>query len=242
MKKLVILSLTFLFLSNTSTFAQCTPDASITTPGYYPEIFDDAVVGESYKQVLQIRVIKDTNVIYNGLPVTAKIDSINLIKIIGLPANFDYTCYNATCSYVPTETGCAVLEGTAAESDIGIHPLDLVVKVYAKVFTVRLEEDDTIRDRFAFSVTRTGGYEIVDLSAQPKFYPNPSTSGVFELDKKDWMNSEIEVYNQYGQMCYKSQLQSNVLDLSTLPEGLYTYMLTNKNDLQTVGRLMSLRH
>jgi hypothetical protein len=242
MKKQLISLLAIIFLSVGFVSAQCDPDTSIKEPGYYPLEFDAAVVGVDYKQVLQIRVIKDTNVIYNGFPVTAVIDSINLLEIIGLPASFDHECYNSTCSYIPTETGCAVLTGKATDSDIGTHPLELVLKVHAHVFTVILAEDDTLRDQFALTVTKTGASEIVELDEGANFFPNPSTSGVFDLGNRQWLNSEIVIYDQYGKLLSSSVLNSTVLDISTLPVGLYTYVLTNKNEEQSVGRLMRLIH
>lgn len=242
MKKLVLLFVVLSSFGIAKLNAQCTPDTSIKEPGYYPQEFDPVVVGQYYKQVLQIRVVKDTNVTYNGFPVTAQIDSVNLLEIIGLPNTFNYECYNPTCSYIPSETGCAVLDGQAEAKDTGLHPLELVVRVYARVFSVRIQENDTIRDRFALQVNATGSAEIVKLGKEAKFYPNPSTNGLFELENSDWLSSKIEVYNQHGQLCMSTVQSSRTLDISSLPKGMYTYILTNKNGLQSVGRLVSMRH
>jgi hypothetical protein len=242
MKKQIFTFVTALLLGASLASAQCTPDTTIKETGYYPEVFDEAVVGVDYRQELQIRVIEDTAVVYNGFPVTAIIDSINLLEIIGLPASFDYQCYNATCSFIPTETGCAVLTGKATDSDIGVHPLELVLKIHAHVFTVILAEDDTLRDAFALTVNKTGGYEIVKLDQGANFFPNPSVSGMFDLGNLNWLNSEMTIYDQYGKQLLSSELKSNALDLTDLPAGMYTYILTNKNNMQSVGRLITLRN
>lgn len=241
MKKLILSALLGFIIFSGSALAQCTPDTSIKEPGYYPDVFPPVVVGVKYSQVLQIRVIKDTAVLYNNIPVTAKIDSINLIEIMGLPEPFSYTCYNPTCSYIPTETGCATLTGTARDQDVGTHPLELVVKVYAKVFTVELEQDDTIRDQFALVVTKTGQASIVKPNAPAQFYPNPSVSGQFHQLDEAWIESRAQVFNTKGQLVLSTELENGMLDISNLPAGIYTYVLTNKSEFRSVGRLVSTR-
>lgn len=239
MKTRILLTFTAILIASNFAFSQCTPDNSITEPGYYPSEFEPVVVDVDYKQELQIRVIKDTNVIYNGFPVTATIDSINLTEIIGLPASFDYQCYNPTCSYTPDSTGCAVLEGKATMADVGTHPLELVLKIYAKVLSVPLEQGDTLSGVFALVVNRSGGVSVQQTGSIVGFYPNPSLDGVFHLKSSSFIGSDIEIYNAVGKMVRKEVLKTTDLSIADLPQGMYSYILTNKTGQQYVGRLLS---
>jgi len=242
MKKQIAAFLIAFLTISISVNAQCTPDTTIKDPGYYPDTFDPAVVGEKFAQELQLRVLPDTVINYNGFPVKAIIDSIKLLEIIGLPSSFSYECYNDSCVYIPSETGCAVLNGMPTMADVGTHNLDLVVRVHAHVATMILEQDDTLSDQFALVVNRTGNISLVPKNVKPGFYPNPSNSGLFEINNLDWMNSKVELFDLMGKLVSKTEMNGNTLDISDLPEGMYSYILTNKNGSTSVGRLMSVRH
>lgn len=69
--------------------------------------------------------------------------------------------------------------------------------------------------------------ENINLSP---LYPNPST-GILKCNTSNYHN--ISVYNQLGICLYKKNLDSKIsLDLSHIPEGLYTIFLTEKNGKQ----------
>lgn len=206
----------------------CVPDQNVTQSGFYPKQAEVAYVDSNYKQVLQIRVFKDTTVIIGGNPVTATIDSINVLDIKGLPSGFYYTCYTTSCSFVPDSTGCATLEGKASAGQIGVYPLDIELEVFAKIFgTVNTSQKDTIR-QFELVVDDMSGVGYI-TSKSRLVYPNPTHSGSL------WFSSilensvtEISCFNQTGQKVdYK--LIKGKMSLSSNPNGLYTVVLTLDN-------------
>ena len=86
------------------------------------------------------------------------IDSIVVNGIEGMPTGFYYSCSNKNCTFIPDSTGCATMEGTASKGDIGEYPLEIQIKIYAKIFgTVSTTQDDTIRQFTMF---------VEDLSSQ----------------------------------------------------------------------------
>ena len=56
------------------------------------------------------------------------------------------------------------------------------------------------------------------------FYPNPSSTGIFNLKLEDVnLKGRIQVYNLQGQMILETDLHSDI-DLSTFSNGLYVYV------------------
>lgn len=163
-------------------FAQCTPDNSLTQPGYSPNELDTAFVGDNYEMVVHIRIPKDTVVTFFGQTITADIDSIRLVDVVGFPPNFTYQCNVASCTFTPTQTYCAKIEGTATSNDVGAYPLRFAVIAYASavVFGTRTAlppQADTL-DQFELIVANKGGgtSNLAEIKAKEVFsiYPNPA--------------------------------------------------------------------
>lgn len=182
MKK--IYTLVVIMLAAIAASAQCTPDPSLTQPGYYPEQLDTADVGQPYNMVLQLRIPPDTNVVFFGQPITADIDSIKLVAVQGMPSGFTYQCNVPSCTFVPNQTYCAVLQGNPTAAQSGTYPLKLAILAYAHgvVFgtpTTFPPQPDTIR-RFTL-VVGNGVFVTIEENNQPekiKLYPNPATKEV----------------------------------------------------------------
>jgi hypothetical protein len=182
MKK--IYTLLVIMLAAIAANAQCTPDNTLTQPGYYPEQLDTADVGVAYSMVLQLRIPPDTNAVVLGQPVKADIDSIKLVSVKGMPAGFTYQCNVPTCTFVPHQTYCAVLQGNPTAAQSGTYPLKLAIVAYAHgvIFgtpTTFPPQPDTIR-RFTL-VVGNGVFVTVEETQQPrevKLYPNPATKEV----------------------------------------------------------------
>lgn len=178
----------------------CTPDQTITQNGFYPKTIDDALVGKAYKQVLQIRVFKDTVVVIAGNPTLATIDSINVDDILGLPNGFYYTCSRKNCSYIPDSTGCATLKGNPKASDVGTYPLFIAIEVYGKIFgSIKTTQKDTL-DQFTINVVDESSVDLVLYPRTEVAYPNPSQNGSFSINRLfiDQL-SDIKVFNALGQ-------------------------------------------
>ncbi|MBU2020094.1 MAG: T9SS type A sorting domain-containing protein, partial [Bacteroidetes bacterium] len=92
------------------------------------------------------------------------------------------------------------------------------------------------------NITINGGAGLVALSAFEQgisIYPNPS-KGMVTIKLQGEINVEsLMVFNVYGQEVYSSSNlnPTSVLDLSTIPKGIYFIQLANE-DVKTVRRLV----
>ena len=213
----------------------CISDQNIKDVGFHPRTIETAHVDSVYKQVLQVRIFKDTSVILNGSPVLATIDSIVVTGITGFPAGFYYTCANKNCTFIPDSTGCATLEGTASKSDVGEYDLEIQITIYAKIFgTVSTTQKDTIRQ---FTMTVDDLSSAVKL-AQPSLnlYPNPSNTGQVHLPQSLLPSIQSVVCtNALGQVVDYKIINGNIV-VSNNEVGLYTISITT-----TSGKTFSER-
>ena len=79
MKKLLF-TITTILLTNTS-YSQCSPDLTITSPGIYPDEITnlpEAFVGQPYLAQIDVLTPLDTSVSLSGLNVNVTIDNIEL--------------------------------------------------------------------------------------------------------------------------------------------------------------------
>lgn len=220
-----------IILISTTTYSQvCTPDNSITQPGYYPSTLEPAPILKPYEQVIQIRTISDTTVEYNGSMVNAKIDSVKVTKVLGLPASFNYACYHPRCVFVGSETRCAKLFGTPQIGEEGTYPIDMVVIVYATVQGfLKLTETDTISN-FSLEVYDDGTSVIKDkLSESNKIqvYPNPLKNEL-NINSGETKFTEFRIKSFDGKVLFQNEFQAKT-DLSSLPAGLYFLELSGPN-------------
>lgn len=246
MKKIYLLAV--IIFAALSVSAQCTPDNTITQPGYYPEDLDTAVVGQSYNMVLHFRIPNDTNINYNGFPVTATFDSIRLVSVLGLPSGFTYQCNVANCNFVPQQTFCAKVSGNPTAQQKGVYPVEMAVVAYAKIGFIPIQQPDTIR-RFTLIVDTAGGNGgttgiIVPCNAYGvNVYPNPARSEVTV-----WVNDadalECTVSDMTGKvqrtekLLTSSGLQSTVINLDGLAKGMYLVQVRGAKGTSTAKLLV----
>jgi len=215
----------------------CTPDQSITATGFFPKTIEDAAAGQAYKQVLQIRVFKDTVVIISGNPTLATIDSINVKDILSLPNGFYYTCSRKNCSFIPDSTGCAALIGNPTNAEVGTYPLLIAIEVYAKIFgTISSTQADTL-DQFNMTVTGMGAVESLFDSYSKVFYPNPS-NGSFNYNSllSNYISS-LTCRNTLGQIVPHSSTTSG-FDILTSVAGIFYVEVELENGTRLVEKIV----
>ncbi|MDX1908783.1 MAG: T9SS type A sorting domain-containing protein [Bacteroidia bacterium] len=132
---LLLLAVAMFFVS-TSTFAQCTPDTSLTAIGLYPDSLPDGVVGQPYNEVIFATLPTDTTL----LGVTFAFCSYRIVSITPDPSTLglSYSCDQPNCNYTvdhtlgkPLKFGCVTLSGTPTTTVDS-----LVVTVEANIGTV----------------------------------------------------------------------------------------------------------
>lgn len=221
--------------------AQCTPDNNLTQPGYYPAELDTVQIGQPYEMVLQLRIPPDTTVSFLGQTVTADIDSIKLVSVMGLPTGFGYVCNVPTCVFTPTQTYCAKLSGTATALQQGVYPLRLPILAYAHatVFGTPTNfppQPDTI-DRFTMVVGQ-GSVGIIEVAKTKalKLYPNPAHNmlaiqvGEQPGNEVSYTISDItgKVYQQKT-LTVNNQETLTGISIEELPTGIYIVQLNTVN-------------
>lgn len=96
--------------------AQCTPDASITTPGFYPSPDSLPCVerGVAFDTVLQFKNFSTVNAADFGIPfpITVTVNWVRIDSIGGLPTGITYSCNPANCQFPGGSNGCIDFTGT----------------------------------------------------------------------------------------------------------------------------------
>jgi len=219
----------FLFIGLCSVQAQvCEPDTSLKEPGFYPQSLIPAEAEKPYEMVLQVRALSDTLVDFNGTPIRATIDSIQLTNVIGLPEGFTYSCLSPNCVFVSTETRCSVLKGNPTNDDVGVYPLQFAVVVYARLGILRVPQPDTIRN---FTLFVTGG----NMSVQPsessglKCYPKPAAKELI-VDGNSQEGS-LFITDLSGRKMYEGAMakSSVAVDVKDWKSGVYLLLFMGRN-------------
>lgn len=210
--------------------AQCTPDTSIKTTGTFPAVLAEATVGTPYAQDIQYFITKDTTVYVAqlGQTVSAKIDTLRITGVKGMPEGFTYSCHNADCKIVGGTVGCATLKGTPKPGSAGIYPLVVMINIRATAFLGPLPVGQTVNDsnsRYAIIVNGASGQNELVAANDLMIYPNPAKETLqFYLPGK-MENAKVSILNVKGERVFEQTYSLNYtkeeINLSELANGLY---------------------
>lgn len=205
------------------TYAQCTPDNTITQPGVYPEQPDTAFVDQAYDFSFQILALEDTAVVFGGQPLSATIDSVKVDGVIGLPTSFSYQCNPASCTFTFEAVGCVNVKGNPVASQAGVYELRIATTAYARAGFLAVPVADTA-DGYQLIIKDNGTASISTLNTDIlRIYPNPSTNGTFMVQSKEPLTA-VRITDVQGKIiAYKSSKRENAisLDLMDSPRGIY---------------------
>jgi len=194
-------------------FGQCTPDTSFKSSGTLPAVLDTARVGVLYQQVIQYHITKDTTVFVEGIgTINAKIDTLWITGVVGMPDGFTYSCHNSECKILGGTTGCATLTGTATQAQAGIYPLIVLIKIRATAMVGPVPVGQTVNDtnaRYSIVVDGITGENKIENNDDLLIYPNPAKEElqVYVPALKEAANYAIK--NMQGQVVLKGQLLGN---------------------------------
>ncbi|MES2654203.1 MAG: T9SS type A sorting domain-containing protein [Bacteroidota bacterium] len=215
----------------------CNVDLNIKSTGVFPSVLPAGRVNVAYSQILQYYVTKDTmvNVPNFGL-VNAKVDSLRIKQIIGVPNGMAYECNNGNCAIGGGTNGCILVTGTPTQK--GVYPLQIVIEVDASVSIFKQTITDTLTD---FTLTVNAGVgvnEVMDFSGKGFIiYPNPVTENVLHLSA--WSNQSdqcnMSLIDAHGSLVLESSYLlgkgTNELGMNIpiLPSGLYYLKLSSSS-------------
>lgn len=228
-----------LFFINSFANAQCTPDTLLVTTGVYPATLPDARVGQTYAQVLQFHVTKDTMVTIPIFGTTkANVDSFTIVKVNGIPNGMSFQCNTANCTIPGGGNGCADIKGTPTQK--GVYPLEIVLKI--KV-SIGILGSQTVYDTLnAYSLIVNSPVSIKNTNQNENFnyqiFPNPIINNQFNLSvwNKNSSNCTVKVYNIQGTLVAMQLVNLNAgfnqqnIQLDGIAKGIYLLQIENENN------------
>jgi hypothetical protein len=206
--------------------AQCTPDPTLTYPGIKPAKLPDGIVGTAYSETVSLMVPQDTNLIYNGTPVTVRVDSARVIYISMLPHNFSYVTDKPSQTWGGGKKGCAVISGMPDVIGIGKYAITVKTQTWFKVIGLSNTFDQIDSSSIDFEIRNANSVKEIAKAKSLKVYPNPAKEElIIELNQYD-AKAYFEVYNILGSKLDVSyNLNSHTgmakLNISELPNGVY---------------------
>jgi Secretion system C-terminal sorting domain len=251
MKKLLLLT-TFAF-SGALASAQCTPDPFYADSvfGVWPdttENFMPGVVGLLYSDTLNLIVPANSGDIPADPPYPSfPLDSIQLEGVSGLPPGISVICNSQTaaeCTYLPTQLGCGLLQGTPTQT--GTFPLTLDVRAWATIPFLGVQSIPVSFDGYeivisdnttaVLSLTNSGLSNVRNI-------PNPFASRtMIEFNAGKAGEARIRVFNLVGEEMWSEVVQTKVgqnrvpFDGAQFPAGVYLYKIESGSNTFT-GRM-----
>lgn len=205
-------------------------------------------------------------VLKNAGPDTARVgDSIRYRIVIPLsqgqqilmpgPTTFNYflrildkdLAPNDTVTFITT--GAVQLRPTDKSFNVNISVIS-ILQNGGSADSVKVEENSTLgnnvlSEQITWFVRQGWGVNVKTVDTENTFsiYPNPSTTGIFQINTliSNANNAEntIKVYDYSGQVVYVAELNNNsTLDLSNLSNGIY--FVTFNNGLGTETTKVSI--
>ncbi len=219
----------------------CEPDPAVTTAGFHPDTsegFDDAIVGQSYEQLVTVKFPTDTTI--QGFSVT--IDSASLDSIKGLPPGFYFLCEPQDSMYPSGVKNCFKIFGNPSTGDEGNYPLTFHVMGYIQGGTKSFTYDG-----YEILVKQPVGVQEYRSSPDKigKNRPNPfSERTIIEHSLgSDLRKEDLRVINVLGEEVSPGQYELKITEEEVIfspgdmKPGIYLYSLKDHG----ITRRMILR-
>jgi hypothetical protein len=226
MKKiqLILATLALIFACEAS-HAQCTPDPTAMSVGFFPDTFPDGKVDEAYSAVMSAVLPRDTTVRLLGTPITASFCSFS-IDTIFLPDGLSYACDQPDCTWAIDHSGvinrgCIAITGTPTEGlvDDSVEVLIKITPGYIDTANNLFCDADSFRQEFDFVwqlvesfltqqarfkmkiATNTATSPQLEESLQIGIYPNPATDvAQFEYTTQEPRDISIKLIDATGRV------------------------------------------
>jgi hypothetical protein len=235
----IIIAFIGIFLINSFVNAQCTPDTLLVNTGVYPAILPAARVGQTYAEILQFHVTKDTMVTIPIFGTTkANIDSFTIVNVNGIPNGMSFQCNTLNCAIPGGGNGCADIKGTPTQK--GVYPLEIVLKI--KV-SIGIFGSQTVYDTLtAYSLIVNSPVSIKNSYQNENFnyqiFPNPIVNNQFNLSvwNKKSTHCTVKIYNMQGVLVALQLVNLNAgfnqqnIQLDGIAKGIYLFQIENENN------------
>ncbi len=237
MKKLL---LSFVGIVGLSSVALAQPQGGICVPdplyadsvyGAWPDTvtnFPPGTANVYYETVLNFKAPATVTAELDptGQFVGSPIQSYVVTSVDGLPANFQYTCNAAQCSYTGGTQGCATVYGTTATT--GTYNITINIDVTVLVTLFPGLPPTPVQQSTSFTgykiVIGTAG-QIEQIIAPLKVVPNPAKNMiVIDGITSSMKATSISISNIEGKEILSKKVDSNssnTIDLSEVKSGIY---------------------
>lgn len=220
------------------------PDGGIT---------ESACINAGYEFVLTFKIPPFIQI--PPFPVEFQIDSIVIEEtgaVGGLPVGLTYACNPPDCVFVPEDTlACMVIRGTATNvNSPGVYPLSISTIVYHSAGNLDVDFPNTIIPGMdgAYDLTLeaegspdcfiVGTNDYLSKNISVFNSPNPfGSTTIIEISSKVDESLEFRVFDMLGNLVHIRKVEifegtTHVeFDGTRLPNGIYTYTLSNKTNV-----------
>lgn len=210
--------------------AQCTPNSTMDMGTILPEALKFGYINNAYSEVIYFRAPLDTTAKTPLGTFPARIDSMEITGVNGLPAGFTYTCYNNNCRVKGGESSCITLSGTTAVTSI--NPITVYIKTYATIkgfVDIPATQNDS-NNKYTLYVYTNVGLKDEHLKQFVNIYPNPAKD-VLHISNSSVKNIQAQLMDITGKLIAEKEVLTNeTFDLMGLSKGLYLVKLSSGNE------------
>lgn len=234
-----------LILTASLSFAQCTPDPSVTDPTGGGAMVPDSIDAQELVPTnWTITFIAPTQVVDPTLG-TVTIHSIVLKSIYNIPSWMAYACNPANATFLAGVPSCALITGTPPLGTAGIVIDSCIIDVYIPPIIpggspVRVKTDYTYPTAlkvyikpFDYGVGEIENNDYKLLAGKPNPFVNTTKVGVFTANAQD---VKLQVSDMIGKVVYNEALRTTSgenyfnFDGSNLSSGVYIYSVINSDN------------
>jgi hypothetical protein len=205
-------------LDDDSIYVNFVHSMSTTNIGYFYEIERLVSIGEKDAAMEILETITDTNAIENNLKTFFEI-YLNSYALGEAPDSVDYETLVSIANQKPLDGGRAVW--------LIRHLLEL-------------EIEDVYDDEHRYAQIENESNLSPYISNSNLKFANPASSLLKNTSEIEILNSDLELYNSFGQLVLKVFVNhSNIdIDISHLSNGLYMYKLKTERGKQYSGKVI----
>jgi hypothetical protein len=247
--RLFFFILSGLVLTASLSFAQCTPDPSVTDPTGGGAMVPDSVEAQELVETnWTITFIAPTQVVDPTLG-TVTIHSIVLKSIFNKPAWMAYACNPANATFLAGIPSCALITGTPPLGSAGVVVDSCVIDVYIPPIIpggapIRVKENYTYPTALKIYISPAAGVNELEnneyklLAGKPNPFVNTTKIGVFTTKSEI---IKLQVSDIIGKIVYTETLGASSgenyfnFDGQNLSSGVYIYSVIN-TDNQVISK------
>jgi len=236
--KSIFTSLIALLFVHTS-WAQCTPDLTHTSPGIYPDSATNLPVGYvnlPYSVTITAVVPADTTVAILLPPIPITDITVGTVTCTPPLTGFAFNCNVNNCAFPGGQTNCGIITASPSMADTGTHILSVPLTVHssggAQLASYTL-------DYYKIKIEAQSSASVRNLAMDQAgvAFPNPYLIGSGQPATIEWLalrssKAFIKAYSNTGNLVWQQELTfkegKNIIqpDLEAFSPGIYQFCVS----------------